>query len=286
MQSDFLGLILVAQGAISRDQLYAGLRRQSQTGEMLGEALVQLGALSSTALEKGLAVQIGAPQFAPEWIAEEVESSVVDVPNGLDVRLIYRQERLEIWGVRTPAGRTWLEERAAEFDGDLGMYVLPDRAWKATTAQDPVGDAEIGVDDDAQEALSPHVAIEKFYEAGDLTGLCSAMGRGLHDMFALVSVALWEPEGLHLCWQSPGGLSLDEFESGEPVIGWQIDDASSKLIEGLAKHGWRLSFGGENGLVTVIYALDNEIDDPIVFQDLTSEFESAYKLLMERVISG
>ena len=50
MQSDFLGLILVAQGAITREDLFAGLRRQTQSGEMLGQALIELGVLSEDAL--------------------------------------------------------------------------------------------------------------------------------------------------------------------------------------------------------------------------------------------
>ena len=131
MQSDFLGLILIAQGSISRDDLFAGLRRQSQTGEMLGEALVKLGAMSESDLERALAVQIGAPRFEAEWIAEEPPEPPCEVPEGVDVRFIYGSEGLEIWGVRTPAGRAWLEKRAVVFQGKIGVYVLPDRACES-----------------------------------------------------------------------------------------------------------------------------------------------------------
>ena len=68
MQSDFLGLILVAQGAITREDLFAGLRRQTQSGEMLGQALIELGVLSEDALATAVAVQVGAPLFDADWL--------------------------------------------------------------------------------------------------------------------------------------------------------------------------------------------------------------------------
>ena len=57
MQSDFLGLILVAQGVITREGLFAGLRHQKHSGEMLGQALIELGLLSEEALASAVAMR-------------------------------------------------------------------------------------------------------------------------------------------------------------------------------------------------------------------------------------
>ena len=284
MQSDFLGLILIAQGSISRDDLFAGLRRQSQTGEMLGEALVELGVLTAENLERGLAVQIGAPHFELSWVTEPMPEVPCELPEGLDVRLIYACEGLEIWGVRTPAGRAWLQERTREFDGEIGVYVLPDRAWREPKPERQEVALEPSQLEDAP--LSAHEAIESLYESESLEAQLKALARGLHDMFAHISVASVDDNELKMVWQAGTEISVERFERCEPVEGWRVDEASEALRETIAAHGWRLAFGVETGLLGVIYAFDDDIDDPIVFQELTREFESAHKLLMERVNSG
>ena len=120
MQSDFLGLILVAQGAITREDLFAGLRRQTQSGEMLGQALIGLGVLSEDALADAVAVQVGAPLFDADWLVEwSYPSFHARSPEDLDIKILHCAEGVEIWGVRTPSGRIWLEERASSFEGRL-----------------------------------------------------------------------------------------------------------------------------------------------------------------------
>ena len=285
MQSDFLGLILVAQGAITREALFEGLRRQAQTGEMLGEALVKLDALTENHLERGLAVQIGAPIFEPEWLPAALPESPCRIPEDIDARLLYIAEGLEIWGIRTPAGRVWLESRTDDFDGEIGLYVLPDRAWKEAT----VGES-VSADDvepiPAKESLSTHEAIERLYEAPELESLVVTLGLGLHDMFAHVGAGLVRDGEIDVCWTVGQALQAADFERCESVEGWEVQEASTALKETRGNYGWRLSFGVEDRLVAVFYVFDDEVDDPIVFQELTREFETAHKLLMERVNSG
>ena len=286
MQSDFLGLILVAQGAITREHLYAGLRRQAQTGEMLGEALINLSALTENALERGLALQIGAPAFEPEWLVEPLPEPPCQVPDDIDARLLHCTEGLEIWGVRTLAGRVWLESRVDEFEGEIGLYVLPDRAW----IEDSDDSLESGSGADEQglvrDSLSMHEAIERLYEASSMEELIVTLGRGLHDMFRHVSAGLVADGTIDICWSAGNALQASAFEFCDVVEGWEVQVASAECKDGRGEHGWRLSFGSDGRLISVVYVVDDEVDDPIVFQELTREFETAHKLLMERVNSG
>jgi hypothetical protein len=52
-----LGQFLVSAGWISEDQLELGLRRQLDSGELLGEALLALGACDAEAVERALLAQ-------------------------------------------------------------------------------------------------------------------------------------------------------------------------------------------------------------------------------------
>ena len=286
MQSDFLGLILVAQGAITREDLFAGLRRQTQSGEMLGQALIELGVLSEDALATAVAVQVGAPLFDADWLVVELPELPCEVPQELDIKILHCAEGVEVWGVRTPAGRIWLEERASSFEGQLGVYVLPDSLWEVVPArpEDALEESVPTEEDDGP--LQMHTAIEGFYEATDFSGLARTLSRGLGDMFSSVSAALEGPSGFEQLWMNDEGLEVQRFESGESAEGWLIAEASAGLKSDVAPHGWRLQFGSQAPDNLVIYVFDQAIDDPMVLDELTREFESAHKLLMERVISG
>ena len=286
MQSDFLGLILVAQGAITREDLFAGLRRQTQSGEMLGRALIGLGVLSEDALADAVAVQVGAPLFAADWLVNELPELPCEVPEELDLKILHLAEGVEIWGVRTPSGRIWLEERASSFEGALGIYVLPDRLWELTPENPEETSVESDFAEESDGPLQMHAAIEGFYEATDFVSLAKTLSRGLGDMFSSVSAALEGQSGLEPLWMAGEGLQVQRFESVETVEGWVIAEASPELKSEVAPHGWRLQFCGQTPDKLVIYVFDQEIDDPMVLDELTREFESAHKLLMERVISG
>ena len=105
-------------------------------------------------------------------------------------------------------------------------------------------------------------------------------------MFSSVSAALEGQSGFEQLWMNDEGLELQRFESGESAEGWVIAEASPELKSEVAPHGWRLQFCGQAPDNLVIYVFDQAIDDPMVLDELTREFESAHKLLMERVISG
>ena len=286
MQSDFLGLILVAQGAITREDLFAGLRRQTQSGEMLGRALVGLGVLSEDALAAAVAVQVGAPLFAADWLVSELPELPCEVPEELDLKILHLAEGVEIWGVRTPSGRNWLEDRASSFEGALGIYVLPDRLWELTPENPEDTSVESDFTEESDGPLQMHAAIEGFYEATDFVGLAKTLSRGLGDMFSSVSAALEGQSGLEELWLKGEGLAVQDFEDGQTVEGWVVAEASPELKSEVGPHGWRLQFCGQTPDKLVIYVFDQEIDDPMVLDELTREFESAHKLLMERVISG
>ena len=56
-----LGEQLIAEGVISEDQLAAALAKQQSTGARLGNALMDVGAISAGALVNALAVKLGVP---------------------------------------------------------------------------------------------------------------------------------------------------------------------------------------------------------------------------------
>ena len=47
---------------------------------MLGQALIELGLLSEDALADAVAVQVGAPLFAADWLVNELPELPCDVP--------------------------------------------------------------------------------------------------------------------------------------------------------------------------------------------------------------
>ena len=286
MQSDFLGLILLAQGAISREDLYAGLRRQAHSGEVLGAALLSMGAIDPADLERGVAAQIGAPLFELEWLPESLPEPPVPVPDGLDAVFLHRDERVEIWGVRTPGGRQWLEERARDLEAQLGVYTLPDRYWEPTRAD---LNEERDHDSDSEDAyLTLHEAIEMMYEAEEFQELIKILGRGLADICSRVTAGVVphnEPAPV-LVYQSEGAPPLEALPHRESLGSWHVEPAPAELLETCGPHGWCLSFQDASAGCALVGVFDNAIDDPVVFEDLTREFESAHKLLMERVNSG
>jgi len=54
-----LGQILFISGYLTEEQLTEGLRRQSETGELLGEALCALGHCDPTVIQTALSQQLG-----------------------------------------------------------------------------------------------------------------------------------------------------------------------------------------------------------------------------------
>ncbi len=56
-----LGEQLIAEGVISEDQLAAALAKQESTGARLGNALMEIGAISAGALVNALAAKLGVP---------------------------------------------------------------------------------------------------------------------------------------------------------------------------------------------------------------------------------
>ena len=62
------------------------LRRQTQSGEMLGQALIELGVLSEDALATAVAVQVGAPLFDADWLVVELPELPCESPrNGYQI---------------------------------------------------------------------------------------------------------------------------------------------------------------------------------------------------------
>ena len=60
-QAARLGEQLIADGLISEDQLAAALAKQQSTGARLGNALMDIGAIGSSALVTALAARLGVP---------------------------------------------------------------------------------------------------------------------------------------------------------------------------------------------------------------------------------
>src|SRR5262245_21784833 len=63
-----LGQILVEAGAISADNLEAGVARAKQTGERIGEALIELGVATRQDVLAALALQLELPFLFREEI--------------------------------------------------------------------------------------------------------------------------------------------------------------------------------------------------------------------------
>ena len=106
---DRLGDLLVTHQVITRDQLAAAVARQTpNSGQRLGEVLVELGSLTQEKLEEYIAVQIeeavylvfqwneGTFQFDPDVVPEE---SVFRVSLSIDGLLMEGARRVDEWSV-------------------------------------------------------------------------------------------------------------------------------------------------------------------------------------------
>ncbi len=69
---DRLGDVLLRQGLITQDQLDRAIEAQSQTGGLLGEALVALGFTDEATVLRGLAEQLGVSYVTRKQVAENL----------------------------------------------------------------------------------------------------------------------------------------------------------------------------------------------------------------------
>src|SRR5689334_12656231 len=68
----YLGQILVEKGVITKEQLETALRKQKETGELLGAVLLKLGFVSEEA--------IFTPILADQWGVEHVNLKESEIP--------------------------------------------------------------------------------------------------------------------------------------------------------------------------------------------------------------
>lgn len=77
-----LGEILVEEGLLKDDQLQDALKRQKETGELIGEALVKLGYITEFNIALVLAKQFGLPYLNAALYSVPAEAIEV-VPRGM-----------------------------------------------------------------------------------------------------------------------------------------------------------------------------------------------------------
>jgi hypothetical protein len=107
-----IGEVLVAAGAITREELHEALQEQRRTGKRLGEVLIEAGHISWLALAQAIAEQTSGEESAP---AQFVESAAFAPPTSPDLPSVAATVEIADPEAKLRAVESLLRERQRAF---------------------------------------------------------------------------------------------------------------------------------------------------------------------------
>lgn len=134
-----LGVLLVRQGLVTREQLYDALRLQRQNNRLLGTCLMSLGYVGAKELLQVISGQLKVPMLAPGMLAKADPKAVALVPGevALRLRVVPYSFDGQMLGVAIADGRVLahLHEVAHHSRTAVGAYLATELEIEAALAR-------------------------------------------------------------------------------------------------------------------------------------------------------